>query len=54
MSMTMKRIVSLVLCLVLIVGVLPVNALALPQPKETAAPVDAAIFFSDLHNGTSY
>ena len=42
----MKRFVSMLLCLVMVLGFLPVSAVA-ADASET--PLDAALFFSDLH-----
>ena len=42
----MKRFVSMLLCVVMLLGFLPVSAFA---ADATETPVDAALFFSDLH-----
>ena len=42
----MKRFVSMLLCVVMLLGFLPVTAFA---ADATETPVDAALFFSDLH-----
>ena len=46
----MKRILSLVLCLAMLVGMLPMFAL---KAEAAETPVDALVVFSDLHVGTS-
>ena len=45
----MKRLLALVLCFVMLVGLMPVSALA----AETEQPLDTAIMFSDLHTSNS-
>ena len=45
----MKRFVSFLLCFVMILGFMPVNALA---ADATETPLDAIVVFSDLHIGT--
>ena len=44
-----KRFVSFLLCFVMLLGFLPVNALA---ADATETPLDAIVVFSDLHIGT--
>ena len=46
----MKRILSLVLCFVMLVGMLPAFAIAV---KAEEVPVDALVVMSDLHVGTA-
>ena len=46
----MKRFVSMLLCVVMMLGFLPVSAVA-ADASET--PLDAALFFSDLHTTAS-
>ncbi|MBQ7229773.1 MAG: VWA domain-containing protein [Oscillospiraceae bacterium] len=46
----MKRFVSMLLCLVMVLGFLPVSAVA-ADAAET--PLDAAVIFSDLHTSKS-
>ena len=46
----MKRILSLVLCFVMLVGMMPAFALAV---KAEEVPVDALVVMSDLHIGTN-
>ena len=45
----MKRFVSFLLCFVMILGFLPVNAFATDTAATTRDAIDAAVFFSDLH-----
>ena len=51
----MKRIISMVLCLVMILSLLPVGAVRVHAAEtiETGNIVDAAIMFSDLHTNKS-
>ena len=44
----MKRVVSLMLCIVMVFGLLPMTVFAADN-----APIDAAVFGSDVHGGTS-
>ena len=43
--MKMKRFLAMLLCLVMVVGLVPATVFA----TEVSAPIDTAIFFSDLH-----
>ena len=50
MKMMSKRILSLLLSLVLLVGLIPMGAFA-AETEKASTVVDAAIIFSDLHTG---
>lgn len=47
--MKMKRFLAMLLCLVMVVGLVPATVFA----ADVSAPIDTAIFFSDLHTTSS-
>ena len=49
MMKEMKRIISMVLCLVMVLSLLPVGAVRVHAEETEPKVVDAALFFSDLH-----
>ena len=52
MMKEMKRIISMVLCLVMVLSLLPVGAVRVHAEETEPKIVDAAIMFSDLHSSS--
>ncbi|MBQ8577037.1 MAG: VWA domain-containing protein [Clostridia bacterium] len=51
-AFSMKRFTALMLCLLMLIGCLPVNVLAV-EPRSSETVLDAAIFCSDVHDNPS-